>query len=116
MFLFINEFASAFHGGELDLCEYAGRLIGAHDGEFGAGPGISQEGVVSAAAHGVISCAVTVADDECDFGGYAVRHGVDHFGAAAEDSADSCADEDELEFGGHGGCIDHMSEIDGVRI
>lgn len=84
---FVDRLAFAFAGGFFDGGEDAGGLIGAHDGAFGAGPGEGEEGVESPAAHGVVSRAVGAAGDEDDFGDDGIGHGVDHFGAGADDAA-----------------------------
>ena len=50
------------------LCEHAGGLRAAHDGDAAVGPGEQEVRAVCAPAHGVVARAVAAPDDHRDLG------------------------------------------------
>src|SRR5262245_26871754 len=83
-FVYLN--AGAGRGFAFDDVHHAGELLSAHHGDAVVGPGEDESRVVGAAAHGVISRAVTPADHQRDGGHGRIRDSVDQLRAAADDS------------------------------
>src|SRR5882724_4883774 len=88
LFLFLVDFfAFAFELLQLDFDERAGSGIAAHHREARRRPGEHEARIVGFAAHGVVSGAEAAAANHGDLWYDAVRHGVYHFRAGANDAA-----------------------------